>query len=314
MNELTRRGLMVGGLAAAPAFARAAAAFEVLAKGLQFPEGPVPMADGSVIFCEITAKRLSRWQPGGGVEAVFDFAGGAPNGATLGPDGALYICNNGGRPPAYVGGALQRLDLSTRTLKTLYTTVAGNPLSGPNDLVFDEWGDIWFTDMGRTLSRTQELGGLYWAKADGSEAREIAYPIAGANGVALAPDRRTLYVVQTFQRQVQALKITGRGQVAHAGGKAVVKGLIGLAGFANCDSMAVEANGDLVIANWLAGTTVVSPAGRLVEQRSFAPYNVTNLAFGGADLRTLYLTANAPDGGVLLRARWPRAGLKLLYR
>ena len=311
---LTRRLALAGGLAAAPVLARAAApAFEVLAKGLQFPEGPVPMADGSVIFCEILGKKLSRWRPGGAVETVFEFPAGAPNGATLGPDGALYVCNNGGRTP-YSGGALQRLDLATRTPKTLYTEVAGNRLSGPNDLVFDEWGDIWFTDMGRVLARTQELGGLYWAKADGSEIREVAYPIAGANGVALGPDRRTIYVVQTFERKVQVLKIAGRGQLVQANGKAQMTGLAGLPGLANCDSLAVEAGGNLVIANWQAGATVVSPAGKLVEQRPFGPYSLTNVAFGGADLRTLYATGNGADGGVLLLAAWPRPGLKLLHR
>ena len=272
------------------------------------------MADGSVIFCEILAKRLARWRPGGKVETVVELPAGAPNGASLGPDGALYICNNGGRPPAYAGGALQRFDLATKQLKTLYSASSDGPLVGPNDLVFDEWGDVWFTDMGRTLPRSQELGGLYWGKADGSEIRQIAYPIAAPNGVALGPDRRTLYLVQTFQRQVHALKIEGRGKVAQADGKAAIKGLAGLPGLANCDSMAVEAGGNLLIANWQEGVTVLAPDGRLLGHRSFAPYNVTNLAFGGADMRTLYLTANAPDGGVLLRARWPRSGLKLLYR
>jgi gluconolactonase len=313
--ELTRRLALAGGLAAAPAVAHAAApAYEVLAKGLGFPEGPVAMADGSVIFCEILGKKLSRWRPGGGVvETVLAFPAGAPNGATLGPDGALYVCNNGGRDP-YSGGVLQRLDLATKTLTTLYRSVGGNTLSGPNDLVFDEWGDFWFTDMGRTLARTQEMGGLYWAKADGSEVREIAYPIVGANGVALGPDRRTLYVVMAFHRQVQVLKIAGRGQVVQAGGKAQVTGLVGLPGLAGCDSMAMEVNGNLVLANWQAGATVVSPDGRIVEQHPFGGLAVTNLCFGGADMRDVYLTANGPDGGMLLKTRWPRPGLKLLGR
>jgi gluconolactonase len=313
--ELTRRLALAGGIAAAPALATAAApGFEVLAKGLGFPEGPVAMADGSVIFCEILGKKLSRWRPGAGaVETVLAFPAGAPNGATLGPDGALYVCNNGGRDP-YSGGALQRLDLATRQLKTLYSAVAGNGLSGPNDLVFDEWGDIWFTDMGRTVARTHELGGLYWAKADGSEVREVAYPIMAANGVALSPDRRTLYVVMAFHRQVQVLRIVGRGQAAQTGGKVEVKGLVGLPGLAGCDSMAMEAGGNLVLANWQAGATVVSPDGRIVEQHPFGGLAVTNLCFGGADMRDAYLTANGPDGGVLLKTRWPRPGLKLLHR
>src|ERR1700726_1785967 len=97
----------------------------VLANGLEFPEGPVVMPDGSVVLVEIRGKRLTRVYPDGRKEVVAEIPGG-PNGAALGPDGKCYICNNGGfgwtlsrgtmmpgapTPHEYIGGSIQRVHL-----------------------------------------------------------------------------------------------------------------------------------------------------------------------------------------------------------
>jgi gluconolactonase len=98
----------------------------VLATDLEFPEGPVVMPDGSVVLVEIRGKRLTRVYPDGRKEVVAQIPGG-PNGAALGPDGRMYICNNGGfswiptkntimpgpQPEDYLGGAIQRVDLQS---------------------------------------------------------------------------------------------------------------------------------------------------------------------------------------------------------
>src|ERR1700729_4649425 len=104
----------------------------VLATGLEFPEGPVVMPDGSVVLVEIRGKRLTRVWPDGRKEVVAEIPGG-PNGAALGPDGKIYICNNGGfswiparnmlmpGPPLaseYIGGSIHRVDLARGQLET----------------------------------------------------------------------------------------------------------------------------------------------------------------------------------------------------
>src|SRR5258707_14899058 len=98
----------------------------VLATGLEFPEGPVVMPDGSVVLVEIRGKRLTRVYPDGRKEVVAEIPGG-PNGAALGPDGKIYICNNGGfswipsrgtmmpgapEPHENIGGSIQSAPLS----------------------------------------------------------------------------------------------------------------------------------------------------------------------------------------------------------
>src|SRR4051794_41164532 len=128
-----------------------------LATGLQFPEGPIALDDGSVLLVEIARRTLSRVTPDGEVEVVAE-VGGGPNGAALGPDGAVYLCNNGGCfewedlmgftlpgpvPADWTGGSIQRVDLATGAITTLYTESSGRPLRAPNDLVFDEHGGFW---------------------------------------------------------------------------------------------------------------------------------------------------------------------------
>ena len=101
--------------------------FDVLAEGLRFPEGPIAMADGSAILVEIARGTLSRvWD--GKVEVICDLGGG-PNGAALGPDGAVYVANNGGgvvaddRPVGQ--GGIDRVDLATGKGERLYEAAGG---------------------------------------------------------------------------------------------------------------------------------------------------------------------------------------------
>src|SRR5690348_3326015 len=158
--------------------------------GLEFPEGPVWCADGSVLVVEMKAGRITRVQPDGTKETVAE-PGGSPNGLAVGPDGALYVCNSGGwdyieigeftiphtdLPGHHSGGRIERVDLDTGDVKVLYTECDGHKLIGPNDLVFDASGGMWFTDHARREGRVQHLGAIYYALPDGSSIREVVFP------------------------------------------------------------------------------------------------------------------------------------------
>ncbi|MDP1837146.1 MAG: SMP-30/gluconolactonase/LRE family protein, partial [Reyranella sp.] len=135
-----------------------------ITSGLQFPEGPIAMPDGSVILVEIARETLTRVMPDGKQHVMAKMPGG-PNGAAVGPGGKIYVCNNGGfnwikrpdgrlfpgtQPASYKGGSIQVVDPESGKVETLYDSCDGRMLNGPTDLVFDNSGGFWFTDLGKT--------------------------------------------------------------------------------------------------------------------------------------------------------------------
>jgi gluconolactonase len=287
--------------------------FDVLAEGLQFPEGPIAMPDGSVILVEIARGTLSRvWN--GKVEAACDLGGG-PNGAALGPDGAVYVANNGGgaivsgvRGLPLAPGGVDRVDLRTGKGERLYDKVGDHALSAPNDIVFDKQGGFWFTDFGRQDGRVRHLSGVYYAQPDGSKIEEISFGATGYNGIGLSPDERTVYAAESFTGRLIAFDLAAPGQVVKGGrgGR-----LVGTApGRAFFDSLGVQADGDVCIASIADGITTMSPAGA-INQTPLPDRMVTNICFGGPDMRDAFITMSGV--GQLIRMRWPEPGLKLNF-
>jgi hypothetical protein len=100
----------------------------------------------------------------------------------------------GEHPASYKGGSIQRLDLKTGAIATLYDHCDGKPLNAPNDLVFDSTGGFWFTCFGWSDGETRRMGALYYARADGSKITRWRHDVVAPNGVGLSPDEKTLYV------------------------------------------------------------------------------------------------------------------------
>jgi gluconolactonase len=298
-----------------------------IAGGLQFPEGPIAMPDGSVLLVEIKRGTLSRVSPDGKV-VVVAHTGGGPNGAAIGPDGAAYICNNGGfewhdiggftfpgnQPKDYIGGRIQRVDLSTGVVDDLYTECDGHPLRGPNDIVFDAVGGFWFTDHGKLRDRDRDRTGVFYAKADGSLIREVIFPLDAPNGIGLSPDGTRLYVAETHTGRVWYWHIKGPGEIdlAAALGPSGGSLLAGLPGFQLFDSLAVDGAGNVCVATLVnGGITIISPDGTSIEHVPMPDPLTTNICFGGPDLRTAYITLSGT--GRLVAMQWPRPGLRLNY-
>ena len=297
----------------------------IVADGLRFPEGPVAMDDGSCVLVEIAAGRISRVTPDGRRFTVAE-PGGGPNGAAIGPDGALYVCNNGGfgwteaegmllpghAARDYETGRIERIDLATGKVERLYDTVDGHRLSGPNDLMFDGRGGFWFTDHAKIYPRHSDHGGLFYARADGSRAKTVVYPLDHPNGVGLSPDGKTVYVALTMHRLVLAFDITGEGEVAPALLPAIPGRVVASFGPRTLlDSLAMSADGGIAVATLVdgAGIAQVDPATGAIDIRPFPDLLTTNIAFGGADMMDAWVTLSTT--GKLAKCRWDRPGLRL---
>ena len=303
-------------------------AIKELTSGLRFPEGPVAMPDGSVILVEIERQTLSRVTPDGKVHVVAKLGGG-PNGAAMGPNGKIYVTNNGGfewleRPGRlfpiaqandYAGGSIQVVDPDTGRFETMYDSCGGRRLRGPNDLVFDDAGGFWFTDLGKTRERDADRGAVCYARADGSMVREAVFPLERPNGIGLSPDGRTLYVVETPTARCWAFTLSAPGQIESANGPyRGEKGrvVVGLGGYQMFDSLAVDAEGHICVATLITGAVSdIWPDGSRVDQYTLPDMMVTNVCFGGPGLRTAFATLSM--GGRLVSFEWPRAGLPLPY-
>jgi len=303
----------------------------VVATGLRFPEGPLELPGGDILVTEIEAGTLTRITPDG-AKSPFATTGGGPNGAAIGPDGAIYVAQNGGfswsqrplpdggsglfpgeQPEEYIGGQIQRVSADGSSVITLYSDCEGERLKGPNDLVFDREGNFYFTDHGKNRRRDRDRTGVFYASPDGSMIKEIIFPMEGPNGIGLSPDGNTLYVAETPTGRVWAVELAGPGQVAGRRVLATVPSG-GPANLGMCDSLCVDGEGNVIVATLVnGGLTSISPNGTHSTYTPCPDILTTNACFGGPDLRTLYVTLST-TGQLIAFDNWPAKGLKLQFQ
>ena len=290
---------------------------------LQFPEGPIAMPDGSIIVVEIARGTLSRVDPNGSIDVIADLGGG-PNGAAIGPDGACYICNNGGfiwhksgsgllfpghQPENYSGGRIERVDLTTGEVSVVYSECEDHELRGPNDIVFDAQGGFWFTDHGKTRGRDRDRTGVYYGTVDGKNIVEAIFPMEAPNGIGLSPDETTLYVAETPTGRLWAYPLLGPGQIDQNERPVMMAQLPDYHMF---DSLAVDAEGNICVATLITGgITIHSPDGADAHIIPMPDVLTTNICFGGENLKTAFITLSTT--GKLVSCDWETPGLALNF-
>lgn len=241
----------------------------------------------------------------------------------------MYICNNGGfswiptrntimpgpQPDDYIGGSIQRVDLQSGKVETVVDKCGEHPLRGPNDLVFDRHGGLWFSDLGKRRAREMDVGAFYYVKPGMKEIVEGVFGMLPANGIGLSPDENTVYIAETPTARLWAFDLSAPGtvkprDVIYRGERG--KPVAGLGGYQMFDSLAVEASGNVCVATLVSGCiSVIAPDGTVIEQVPTGDRVTTNIAFGGPELKTAYITLSGK--GELVAMDWARPGLPLNF-
>lgn len=296
--------------------------FAELASGLQFPEGPVWIEDNSVLLVEMARQTITRISSDGKKSIVAETPGG-PNGLAMGPNGSLYVCNNGGMVRFRGGNPIgfERFHIKDKPrgrieillpsgrLETMYDSCDGEPLISPNDLVFDEDGGFWFTDFGLSLPDVIRRGAIYYAAANGSRIQKVVSSLVTANGIGLSPDGETVHISETYIGRLSSFPASSREDTTQEPNLTPL-GVLPVLG--NFDSLAVLANGDVCSGTVVhGGISVFRPRHGFVRHVPLPDPIVTNICFGGVDMRDAFVTLGTT--GRLIKMRWPEPGLRLAF-
>lgn len=255
---------------------------ELVATGFRFTEGPVWHPDGFLLFSDIPAGRIYRWTAEEGA-TVWREPSGQSNGLTLDRAGRLIACEHGNRRVSRATLAHGADDGP----ETLADRFAGRRLNSPNDVVVHSGSALYFTDPPygiRPEEQEQPHSGVY-RLVPGGEPELLAADFARPNGLAFSPDEATLYVDDSARRHVRAFDVQAAGTLAH--GRIIADMDHPQPGVP--DGMKVDSAGHLYVTG-ATGVWVFEPDGTPLGVIT-TPEGPANCAWGDADRRTLYITA-----------------------
>jgi gluconolactonase len=276
---------------------------QVVAQGLRGTEGPIAAPDGALLLTEQTANVITKIDAQGNRSTFLENTNGS-QGLTFDQKGRLI-----GVLPA-----IRQVAVLMPTRTVLAGTVEGKPFAGPNDLVADRKGGVYFTDPGGYPPPGQFLAhipSVYYIRPNGSVVT-VADDIARPNGIILSPDEKTLYVANTLGAFVVAFDVQPDGTVRNQ------RNFARLAGIAmtnrgvrsGADGLAVDEAGRLYVTSTI-GVQVFSPEGRHLGTIPIGnPDGPQNLAFAGADKKTLYVVGDGAVWKIAMLAQGPKGRAK----
>ncbi len=268
-------------------------------------EGPAFDSDGSLYFSDIIGNRIYRLAPDGS-RSIFRENSGRTNGNTFDAQGRLISCEGAEFGP---GGRrrIVRTDLKTGSIEVLTDRFEGKRYNSPNDVVVDGMSRIWFTDPyysedRSSLEMTDEA--VYRIDSDGSVSRVVTQPeIERPNGLAVTPDDKTLYVIDSHTRPGGNRKVWAF-DIAHDGTLSGQRSVFDFGRGRGGDGMRLDQRGNLWVAAGVllprhagetgdvpAGVYVITRKGELLGRIPITEDLCTNLAFGGPERKDLYVTA-----------------------
>ena len=276
------------------------------ATAVAFLEGPACTVEGVVYFSDIANNRILTYTPGVEGFEVFREPSGRANGLLLDPQGRLLACEGNEHGDDDGGRRMTRTDLATGEVEILADSFDGKRFNAPNDVAARSNGQIFFTDPCYGDRTTMELDhdSVYRIDTDGSVTRVLTQPeIQRPNGIHLSPDENTLYLVDSCPvidgtRKIWAFDLSEDGMPS--GQRVVYDFAPGRGG----DGMAVDSQGNLYIAAGISrsrgphetgdippGIWVITPDGDVKGRIPIVEDVLTNVTFGGDDLKTLYVAS-----------------------
>jgi gluconolactonase len=284
-----------------------------IATSVAFTEGPAVDREGNVYFTDIINQRIMKLTKDGPL-SIYREKSNVANGLLIDPQGRLIACEGAEfeRPGVKLKGKPQitRTDLKTGKIEILADSYQGKPLQGPNDVTIDSKGRLFFTDLSGAA--------VYRIDAPGKLTRILAAPeVQRPNGIQVSPDDKTLYLIEANQaeggaRMIRAYDLQADGTVRN------MRVHYNFYPGRSADGMSIDIQGNLYASagmNQLRGTPetlatktgvyVISPQGKLLKFIPIPEDFITNNAFGGPDMKTLYITA----GKTLYKVRTDVAGL-----
>ena len=282
-----------------------------------FTEGPAAAPDGSLLFTNVPASKILKWDPKKKSLSVYRDQTSQSNGLYFSPDGSLLACEGG-------SGRVTRTDPATGKLHVLADQYAGKKLAMPNDLCMDVFGRIYFTSRSAVENPEGENGkAVYRIDPDGSLHQLLKEPaVHMPNGIVISPDGSRLYLIEAHpdakrNRRINVYDLKPDGSLHN--GRTLVDFYPGRSG----DGMCIDEKGNLYVAAGLhqtrgtsetlstqPGIHVISPAGKLLAFRETPEDTITNCTFGGPNRRQLFVTC----GTVLLRIPAKIRGFQLTTR
>jgi gluconolactonase len=260
-----------------------------------FLEGPSFDRAGNLYVVDIPYGRILRVSPAGDWSVVSEYDGW-PNGLKIHKDGTIFIADH--------RRGILRLDPATGAVTPVLEHVRREGFKGTNDLVFASNGDLYFTDQGQT-GLQDPSGRVFRMRADG-QVDCLLQNVPSPNGLVLSVDEKLLFVAVTRANQIWRLPLHPDGTTSKVAAFITLSG-----GLAGPDGLAIDESGGLAVAHCGLGTVwLFDRLGEpLYRVRSCEGLSTTNLAFGGSDGKTLYITES--DSGTILRARLTVAGRKM---
>jgi gluconolactonase len=280
-----------------------AAKFTKLGEGYGWSEGPVWIEEGQyLLFSDVPGNRIHKWSAAEGVTVWRDPSGGdgpaqpgfrepGTNGLKIGFPGEILAADHGGRVVAAI-------DLATKAKRPLVTRYDGKKFNSPNDLAVAPDGTIWFTDppyglegLNESPLKEQKVNGVYRASTDGQVAL-VEPSLSFPNGLVFSPDARTLYVAVSDPKRaiIMAYDVTADQKLARPRLFSDMTAMVGQANPGLPDGLVVDEFGN-VWATGPGGVHVFTPAGKRIGILRTGT-GIANLAFGGPDGRTLFLTSH----------------------